>query len=140
MKFRTLFILMFFGVSGHSQDLHLDQEINILNPSAELILSPNLRFIENMDTIINNVKYSIGIEENKITFISTNDHDFTLVNGDQPIGNTLLKNGLKVEDLTKIDGWGYYIPIIDGWFGGVDFYSELSPVSKIDWVFKYNFY
>lgn len=139
MKFFTLFILIFFGVLGHSQDLHLDQELKILNSYPPLILSPNLRFIENVDTIIHNVKYSVGVEENKITFISSKDHSFKLINGGQPIGNTLLKNKLKVEDLIKIDGWGYYIPIADGWFGGLVNNTEVSPSSKIDWVFKFKF-
>ena len=77
-------------------------------------------------------------EKGFITFIKSTDHKF--------ISSCGIKEGDSLEKVKKISnnelkhmlGWGYYIPLSNGWFAkfssGKD--REIPINSKVDWLFK----
>lgn len=82
------------------------------------------------------IDFKIVAENKKVKFISTGDKNFK-------IGQTQYI-GLKLSDFKNkheaklYSGWGYYLPVGNGWYAYFDFKS-LNDSSKVLSLFKYQF-
>ncbi len=133
-----ILILLIMQQSCNKPMVELGQSLIVEDTGREKIFIPSGEVVVKVDTIINQVKYTLGIKNNIVVFISSIDGDATGIQGVKDRQLSQLKD-LSNSSLQKINGWGYYLPIGNGWFAG--FYDEKSiDNNKMpDWYFKYNF-
>lgn len=104
--------------------------------SNEGVLIPSGALVNSFPLVENNIEYTVGVNNDKIIYISTADKNFRI-------------NNLKINDLLPesyfnrewgyIPGWGYYMEIESGWYAGFDFQTKPDKESRIQWFFKFDF-
>ena len=99
------------------------------------VLTPDNNFVPAFDTTFNNITYTVGVANNTIIFVSTNDPDFHLDN--MKIGG-YVKNKYKESDIMKRTGWGRFIKLNDDWYAATSSQTKNDDFI-IEWFFKYNF-
>ena len=102
----------------------------------EGVLIPSGALVNSFPLVENNIEYTVGVNNDKIIYISTADKNFRI-------------NNLKINDLLPesyfnrewgyIPGWGYYVEIESGWYAGFDFQTKPDKESRIQWFFKFDF-
>ena len=99
------------------------------------VLTPDNNLVPAFDTTFNNITYTVGVANNTIIFVSTNDPDFHLDN--MKIGG-YVKNKYKESDIMKRTGWGRFIKLNDDWYAATSSQTKNDDFI-IEWFFKYNF-
>lgn len=143
---RTIFFILFacFALSNTllAQSINLNDIIDATKSNGYILL-PNNALAKCVEIEEEGIKYSLGLsDDNKVIFISTTDTLFS-ING--------IKTGDCISsfcDVEKIEfeckndnytpGWGYYIPIGDGWFAAFNFKEKPNKNSLVQYLFKYN--
>ena len=100
------------------------------------VFIPYNTIVNSFPIVENNIKYTIGVENNKIIYTSTTDKNFTI--GDLKI-NDLLPKSYFDREWGYIPGWGYYMEIESGWYASFDFQTKPDKKSRIQWFFKFDF-
>lgn len=142
---RTVFFILFacFALSNTllAQSINLNDTIDATKSNGYILL-PNNALAKCVEIEEEGIKYSLGLsDDNKVIFISTIDTLFS-ING--------IKTGDCISsfcDVEKIEfeckndnytpGWGYYIPIGDGWFAAFNFKEKPNKNSLVQYLFKY---
>ncbi|WP_316634375.1 hypothetical protein [uncultured Flavobacterium sp.] len=113
--------------------LNLGSKVQTQN-SSDKILIPSGALVPEKKVSIKNIKYSLGISNNEVIYVSTSDKAFQI--DDSRIGNII---GMKVMNAKLIPGWGYYVKLENDWYAGINFKEKITANSKIEWFFKYKF-
>ena len=134
-----LFVLASFFSCGSSKNhIELNTHINRSKYNVNYkMLIPSGDFVDSFDYTINNVTYSVSLSlRNKVIYLSTNDNDFIIdeLRINNPVSDKYLTKEFKYRP-----GWGYYLPLRDGWYAGFDFKNKPTKESVIIWFFKYDF-
>ncbi len=85
---------------------------------------------------VDGVDFKIVTENKKVKFISTEDKNFKI--------GQIKYIGFKLSDFKNkgevklYPGWGYYLPVNNGWYAYFDF-KNLNDSSKVLSVFSYQF-
>ena len=118
--------------------VELGQPLIIKDTETKKIFIPSGELVVKVDTTINQVDYTLGIKNSLIVFISTIDGRATGVEGITGKQLSQLK-AVSKSSLKKINGWGYYLSIGNGWFAGFRDAESITNGKRPDWYFRYNF-
>ena len=133
-----ILILLMILQSCNEPMVKLGQSLIVKDAGSKKILIPSGELVVKVDTVINQVKYTLGIKDDIVVFISSIDGDATRIQGVKDRRLSQLKD-LSNSSLQKINGWGYYLPIGNGWFAGFCNEKSIDNNKMPDWYFKYNF-
>ena len=130
------------------KDLTLGSKFRGTKASNGFIFIPNGSFINAFPVVMNNIEYKVGVLNNTIIYIYTDDKNFTInnlkINDKLPESYIINREFVSIpaynnRELGYIPGWGYYIEIESGWYAGFDSKTKPNEESRIECFFKYNF-
>ena len=122
---------------GPKKSLSLNSEYTGTQAKIEYIMIPSGAMVHSYHIIENNVKYTVGVVDDRIIYITTNDNRFSI------FGlriNDLLPESFYNKERHYVPGWGYYIDLGSGWYVGFDHHSKPTEDTRIQWFFKYDFH
>ena len=130
------------------KDLTLGSKFRGTKASNGFIFIPNGSFINAFPVVMNNIEYKVGVLNNTIIYIYTDDKNFTInnlkINDKLPESYIINREFVSIpaynnREIGYIPGWGYYIEIESGWYAGFDSKTKPNEESRIECFFKYNF-
>ena len=140
MKKTVLYLLfLFIALNGNGEvqtKYCLYHYFDESNTNSKTLI-PDGSLVSSYTIIDNNIEFGIGVRNDKIIFIGTNDKKFS-VNG-LKIGDVLSDEYI-TREIRKIPGWGYYVEIGSGWYAGFDFHERPDEKTPILFFFQYDFY
>ncbi len=129
-------IIITIVTSCSSRQFSLDSHVVRSGAAKSMILIPTGALVESCDTIVNDTEFKIGILDNKIVFVSTDDSKFSI---DGYRINSTLPTGFFKNKLGYAPGWGYYAELDSGWYAGFDFSKKPTEETPIKFFFKFDF-
>lgn len=82
------------------------------------------------------IDFKVVAESKKVKFISTDDKNFKI--GQNKYIGFKLSDFKNKSEVKLYRGWGYYLPVKNGWYAYFDF-KNLNDSSKVLSLFKYQF-
>jgi len=104
----------------------------------QYVLLPLGSFVPSLDTLLNGINYTIGINNGEVIYVSTRDKNFS-VRGKIGVGSSIKEANIPLGEIKMIPGWGYYSKIDNIWYAGFLVENPKNDSMKIGWMFKYNF-